>query len=135
MFFGDRKEDLPPVSVGKHIAECKRQSALPHSLWELINHSTCIQRSILKFFDEDYISYAHLADCCSKYAGNEVKVHTSKAGQPVKIVQSQKHITDAVKLALVEWQEAKVTAVLFPTVSTELLAEMVLPDKVITKIS
>ena len=38
------------------------------------------------------------------------------------------------KLALVGWREAK-AAVLFSTVFTAALAEMILPDKAITKIS
>ena len=38
------------------------------------------------------------------------------------------------KLALTEWREANV-AVLFPTVFTAALAEMILPDKAITMIS
>ena len=39
------------------------------------------------------------------------------------------------KLALTEWREAKAAAILHPTVFTMVLAEMILPDKAITKIS
>src|SRR5205823_2722068 len=113
--FGDKMEHLPPPSVKKRMTECERRSILPRGLWELINQSTCIRRGILEFFGMDCTSFICPADCCSKYAGDEVKVRTSKAGRPVKIVQSQKHITGAVKLALTEWREANV-AVLFPTV-------------------
>ena len=67
--------------------------------------------------------------------GDEIRIRISKAGRPVKAVQSQKHITDAVKLALVQWREEKATAVLFPTVFTAAPAEIILPDKAITTIS
>jgi hypothetical protein len=40
-----------------------------------------------------------------------------------------------VKLALVEWREAKAAVVLFPTVFTAALPEMILPDQAITIIS
>jgi hypothetical protein len=40
-----------------------------------------------------------------------------------------------VKLALVEWREAKAVAALFPTVFTEASAELILPDKAVTMIS
>ena len=56
--------------------------------------------------------------------GDEVVVRTSSAGQPVKAVQSQKHIIDAVKLALVEWREVKAVAVCSPMIFTVALAEM-----------
>ena len=59
----------------------------------------------------------------------------SKAGQPVKTIQSQKHITDAVKSALVEWRKAKAAAVLVSTVFMTALSEMILPDKAVTMIS
>ena len=65
-------------------------------------------------------------------------VGTNKAGRPVKdvkIVRSQKHIFDAVKLALVEWRQAKAAVVLFPTIFTAASAEMILPDKVVNMIS
>jgi hypothetical protein len=65
--------------------------------------------------------------CRSKCAGDEARVRISKAGRPVRIVQSQKHITDAVKLALVEC--------CFRRFFTAALAKKVLPDKAITTIS
>jgi superfamily II DNA helicase RecQ len=136
--FGDRMEQLPPRSVKKRMTGRERRSVLPRGIWELINHLTCIRRAILEFFGEDCASYACLVEadlCCSKCAGDEVKAPTSKAGRPVKVVQSQKHITNAVKLALVEWREAKAAAVLFPTIFTVALAEMILPDKAVTMIS
>ena len=104
----------------------------------MINRSTCIRKGILEFFGEDCASYTCPVEadlCCSKCTGDEVKVPTSKAGRPVKVIQSQKHITDAVKLALVEWRETKAAAVLFPTVFTEAAAEIILPDKAVTMIS
>jgi len=136
--FGNRIENLPPQSVKKRLTECERRSVLPRGIWELANCPTCIRRSILTFFGEDCTLYACPVEadfCCSNCAGDKVKVPTSKAGRPVKTVQSQKHITDAVKLALTEWREAKAAAILHPTVFTTVLAEMILPDKAITKIS
>jgi len=135
--FGDRMEHLPPRSVKKRMTERERRSVLPRGIWELINRSTCIRRGILEFFGEDCASYARPVEadlCCSKCAGDEVRVPTSKA-RPVRVVQSQKHITDAVKLALVEWREKKAAVVLFPTVFTAAPAEIILPDKAITMIS
>src|SRR5436190_977489 len=135
--FGDRIENLPPRTVKKRMTEQERRSVLPRGLWELINHSTCIRRGILKFFGDDSTSYTCPVEadlCCSKCAGDEASPPTSKAGWPIRVVQSQKHIIDAVKLALVGWREAK-AAVLFSTVFTAALAEMILPDKAITKIS
>ena len=67
--------------------------------------------------------------------GDEVRIPMSKAGQPVRTIQSQKHITNAVKLALVKWQEAKAAIVLFPTIFKGILAELILPDKAVTMIS
>jgi hypothetical protein len=131
-------EHSPPRSVKKRMTERERRSVLPQGVWELINRSTCIRRGILEFFGEDCALYTCPVEadlCCSKCAGDEVKVPTSKAGRPVRVVQSQKHITDVVKLALVEWREKKAAVVLFPTVFTAALAEIILPDKAITMIS
>ena len=136
--FGDRIENLPPRSVKKRMTERERRSVLPRGIWELINHSTCIRRGILEFFGEDCTSYICPVEadlCCSRCAGEKVRVRTSRAGRPVKLVQSQKHITDAVKLALVEWREAKAAAVLSPRIFTAALAEMILPDKAVGIIS
>jgi hypothetical protein len=49
-------------------------------------------------------------------------------------LQSQKHIIEAVKLALIEWREAK-AAVLCPAVFIEAPAELILPDKAAAMIS
>jgi hypothetical protein len=123
------------------MTERERRSVLPRGLWELINQSTCIRRGILEFFGEDCTSYTSLIPaelCCSRCAGAGVTVGTNKAGRPakdVKIVRSQKHIFDAVKLALVEWRQAKAAVVLFPTIFTAASAEMILPDKVVNMIS
>ena len=117
------------------MTESERRSILPRGIWELINHSTCIWKGILEFFGEDCTSYTHQGHCCSKCTGDEIKLRISKAGQPVKTVQSQKHITDAVKSALVEWHEAKAAAVLVSTVFMTALSEMILPDKAVTMIS
>ena len=135
--FGNRIEHMPPRSVKKRMTERERRSVLPRGIWELINHSPCIRRGILEFFGENRASCTRLVEavsCCSKCAGDEVKVPNNKAGQPVRIVQSQKHITDRVKLALVEWREAKAAAV-FPTFITAAPAELILPDKAVTMIS
>jgi len=136
--FGERIEHPPLRSVNKRMTERERRSHLPRGIWELINRSTCIRRSILEFFGENCASWAFPAEavaCCSKCIGNEVRVPTSNAGRPIKFVQSQKHITDAVKLALVEWREAKAADVLHSTFFTAATAELILPDKAVTKIS
>jgi superfamily II DNA helicase RecQ len=138
---GDRIEDLSPQFAKKRMTERERRSVLPRGLWELINQSTCIRRGILEFFGEDCTSYTSLIPaelCCSRCAGPEIMVGTNKAGRPVKdvkIVRSQKHIFDAVKLALVEWRQAKAAVVLFPTIFTAASAEIILPDKVVNMIS
>jgi superfamily II DNA helicase RecQ len=133
--FGDRVENLPTRPVKKRMTESERRSILPRGIWELINRSTCIRKGILEFFGEDCVSYTRLDRCCSKCDGDEIKLRISKAGRPVKTVQSQKHITDAVRSALVEWREAKAVVVLVSTVFTTALSEMILPDKAITMIS
>src|SRR5437762_11140462 len=120
------------------MTERERRSVLPRGIWELINRSTCIRKGILEFFGEDCASYTCPVEadlCCSKCAGDEVKVPTSKAGRPVRVIQSQKHITDAVKLALVEWRETKAAVILSPTVFRVASVGIILPDKAITMIS
>ena len=62
-------------------------------------------------------------------------IHISKVGQLVKTIQSQKHITDAVKLALIEWREAKAAMVLPSTVFTAIPSGLILLDKAISLIS
>lgn len=136
--FGERIEHLQLRSVKKRMTERERRSVLPRGIWELINRSTCIRRGILEFFGENCASWTRPAksvSCCSKCTGDEVRVPTSKAGQLVRIVQSQKHITEAVKLALVEWREAKAADVLFPTFITAAPGKLILPDKAVTMIS
>jgi len=132
--FGDRVEREPSRSK-KRMTESERRSILPRGIWELTNGSTCIRRGILEFFSEQCAPFTRPDPCCSKCNGKEVKIRIGKAGRPVKNVQCQKHITDAVKLALVEWREAKAAVVLFPTVFTAALPEMILPDQAITIIS
>jgi superfamily II DNA helicase RecQ len=130
--FGERIEHPPLRFVNKRMTERERRSHLPRGIWELVNRSTCIRRGILEFFGENCASWAFPAEavaCCSKCMRDEVKVPTSKAGQPVRIVQSPKHIAEAVKLALVEWREAKAADVLFPSFITAAPAELILPDK------
>jgi superfamily II DNA helicase RecQ len=136
--FGERTEHLSLRSIKKRTSEHEKRSALPRGIWEVINRSTCIRRGILEFFGENCSSWtrpAETASCCSKCTGYEVRLPTSKAGQLVRVVQSQKHVTEAVKLALVEWREAKAADVLSSTLMTDALAELLLPDKAITMIS
>jgi superfamily II DNA helicase RecQ len=136
--FGDRTEQLLPRSIKKRPTEQERRSILPRGIWELINSSTCIRRGILEFFGEDCASYScpvEAVSCCSKCAGDEVGIRIRRAGRLVRTVQSQKHITDAVKLALVEWREAKAVTVLFQTVFIAAPAELILPDKAVGLIS
>jgi hypothetical protein len=136
--FGERIEHPPLRFVNKRMTERERRSHLPRGIWELVNRSTCIRRGILEFFGENCASWAFPAEavaCCSKCMRDEVRVPTSKAGQPVRIVQSSKHIAEAVKLALVEWREAKAADVLFPSFITAAPAELILPDKAVTRIS
>jgi hypothetical protein len=57
---------------------------------------------------------------------DEVRVPTSKAGHPLRIIQSPKHIAEAVKMGLVEWREVKIAYVLFPTFITAAPAELFL---------
>jgi superfamily II DNA helicase RecQ len=135
--FGERVDHVPSRSTinKKRVTESERRSTLPRGIWKLINDSTCIRKDILEFFGEHCVQFTHPSPCCSKCRGDEVKICISKAGRPVKNVQSQKHITNAVKLALVKWREEKAAAVLSPTVFTAALPEMILPDKAITIIS
>jgi superfamily II DNA helicase RecQ len=136
--FGERIENLPPRSTNKRMTERERRSVLPRGIWELINSSVCIRRGILEAFGEDcrsYTSPAKAGSCCNRCAGDNVGLRLSKAGQGVKNVQSQKHISEAVKLALVEWREQKAAVVLCSTLFTAAPAELILPDKAVTIIS
>ena len=136
--FGDRIEHLQPRSNNKRMTGPERRSALPRGMWELINHSVCIRRGIIEFFGEDYTPCSRPAEtepCCSRCAGEEIRIRTSKAGQTVRTVQSQKYISKAVKSALVEWRKGKAAVVLGPTVFTAAPAELILPDRALTLIS
>ncbi len=73
--------------------------------------------------------------CYSRSAGVEIIPRTSKAGQPIRVVQSQKHITEAVKSALTEWRATKAATVLCLTVFTDPKAQLILLDKAIFHIS
>ena len=133
--FGERTEHLPLRPAKKRMTEAERRSLLPRGIWPLINQSSCIRAGILEYFGEKNASCTRSVSRCSKCAGDEVKIPTSKAGQPVRIIQSQKYITEAVKLALVEWREAKGADVLSSTFFSTTPAELILPDKAITMIS
>ncbi len=136
--FGERIEHLPPRSSKKRLTEREKRSVLPRGIWELINSSTCVRRGILEFFGENCPSatpQAGIISCCGKCAGNKAIVPTSKAGQSIRVFQSQKHIAKAVKLALLEWRETKAAEVLSPTLITATLAQAILPDKAVTIIS
>jgi superfamily II DNA helicase RecQ len=135
--FGDRL-DSPPQATNKSRTECERRSMLPRGLWELINRSPCIRKGILKFFGDDLSSYVCPVDpplCCSRCAGDEITLRIGNAGQRVKSVQSQKHIVEAVKAALIQWRETKAAKVLSSTVFTDEKAQLILPDIAIRHIS
>ncbi len=136
-YFGDRLD--PTVQVKKRTTERERRSVLPRGLWELINHPMCIRKGILEFFGDDLAPCLRPeADprlCCSRCAGTEKGPPASNAGQTVRVVQSQKHITAAVNSALIQWREAKAAAVLFSTVFSDLKAQLILSDKAIFYIS
>jgi hypothetical protein len=136
--FGERIEHLPLRSTNKRMTERERRSVLPRGMWELINRSVCIRRGILEFFGEDCTSYSRPADaeaCCGRCAGDKIRIRIGKAGRPVRTVQSQKHIVEAVKLALVEWRKAKEAVVLSATLFKGERVEQILPDKAVTAIS
>ena len=139
--FGDRLDSS--AQVKKRTTERERRSVLPRGLWELINLSTCIRRSILEFYDDDLSSQPHLGTdprlCCSRCASIETRPRTSKAGQPVRVIQSQKHITAAMNSTLIEWRETKAATVLFSTIFSTIFTDhkvqLILPDKAIFDIS
>jgi hypothetical protein len=131
--FGERIEHMPLQTAKKHMTHRERRSVLPRGMWEIINHSDCIPRGIVEFFGEH--RPAEACGNCSRCAGDEVKAPASKAGRPIKIVQSPKHITEAVKLALVRWREAKAADVFSSSFITTTPAELILPDKAMTLIS
>ena len=135
--FGDRLESLSQMT-NKNRTERERRSTLPRGLWELLNLSTCIRRAILEFFGDDLTSYMPPVDphlCCSRCAGDKITPRTSKAGQLVKVVQSQKHIVEAVKLALIGWRETKAAAILSSTIFTDEMGQLIIPDKAVHHIS
>ncbi|KAL8663963.1 MAG: hypothetical protein Q9168_007997 [Polycauliona sp. 1 TL-2023] len=135
--FGDRLDSS--AQVKKRTTERERRSVLPRGLWELINRPTCIRRGVLEFYDDDLASRPRpdgdLRLCCSRCAGIETTPRTSKAGQAVRVIQSQRHITAAVNSALIEWRTAKAATVLNSTVFTDSKSQLILPDKAITHIS
>ncbi len=139
--FGDRLDSS--AQVKKRTTERERRSVLPRGLWELINLPTCIRRSILEFYDDDLSSQPHLGTdprlCCSRCASIETRPRTSKAGQPVRVIQSQKHITAAMNSTLIEWRETKAATVLFSTIFSTIFTDhkvqLILPDKAIFDIS
>jgi len=135
--FGERIEHMPLQTAKKHMTHRERRSVLPRGIWEIINHSDCIPRGILEFFGEHTTCTRPAEACgnCSRCTGDEVKAPASKAGRPIKIVQSPKHITEAVKLALVRWREAKAVDVFSSSFITTTPAELILPDKALTMIS
>jgi hypothetical protein len=136
--FGDKTNNLLPRLTNQRMTDLQRRSILPRGIWELINRSDCIRRGILKYFDEDCATYGGpemTIPCCSKCMDNKIQIHISKRVYNIRTLQSQKHITDAVKSALVEWRAEKAGAVLHPTLFKEALAELIIPDKAITAIS
>lgn len=135
--FGDRLDSS--AQVKKRTTERERRSLLPRGLWELINRPTCIRRGILEFYGDDLSSQPRPeADprlCCSRCAGVEIIPRTSKAGQPIRVIQSQKHITEAVNSALTKWRATKAATMLCSTIFTDPKAQLILPDKAIFHIS
>lgn len=120
------------------MTERERRSVLPRGIWELVNRSVCIRRGILESFGEDCTLHTRPAEaeaCCNKCEGDEVQIRIGKAGWPVRTVQSQKHIREAVKMALVEWREAKAAALPYLTFFSATPAELILPDKAAAMIS
>jgi superfamily II DNA helicase RecQ len=133
--FGDKAERV--LGSTKHLMDSERRSLLPQGIWELINRSVCIRKGILEFFGEDCTSYTGPAEkglCCSNCTGAGTRIRI-KEGRSGRTQQSQKHITEAVKSALVEWREAKATATLSTSLFGVPLTELVLPDKAIGMIS
>lgn len=136
-YFEDRLNSS--VQVKKRATERERRSVLSRGLWELINHSTCIRKGILEFFDDDLVSSLRAeADsrlCYSRCAGTKRGSQADNAEQTVRVNQSQKHIIAAVNSALIQWREAKAAAALFSTVFSDAKAQLILPDKVVFSIS
>ena len=80
-------------------------------------------------------TYTGPADCCcSKCAANPIEIPTSNAKRSVKVVQSAKWISDAVKSALIRWREAKAAEIL-PLTRHAPDSTIILPDLVIRCIS
>lgn len=136
--FGDRLDSSAVVKNKK--TDCERRTMLPRGIWELINHPTCIRRSILEFYVDDLSSQPRLerdpSFCCSRCAGIETKLPTSsKTRYSVRAIQSQKHITTSVKSALIEWRKVKSATLLRSTVFEDNEGQMILPDKAVTEIS
>ncbi len=113
--FEDRLDSS--TQVEKRTTERERRFVLSRGLWELINLSACIRRSILEFYDDDLFSQSRLETdsrlCCSRCVDIEIRSRISKAEQSVRVIQSQKHITAAMNSTLIEWRETKAATVLF----------------------
>jgi superfamily II DNA helicase RecQ len=118
--------------------DVQRRSSLPRGMCELINRVSCIRRGILKFFGDDISLCSRPIcpqSCCSLCRGENNSVPQSKTLKcQVQSLQSQKHVVEEVRTALLKWRRDLAQQVYVNVATTE-REELVLPMLAIRRIS
>lgn len=113
------------------------KSRLSQELLGVINNQSCIRKSILTFFGEDATSYLHpvgASSCCSLCRGDKTVSQGTGAFQQPKILISQKHIVEAVRVALLKWRK-ETARTLFSSTDSREKEDWIMPMPAVRQLS